>query len=134
LECGRPRPLFPRPSCGAWRHSGASPRVAGTSPPITVAESLSSSDLPDERPLPEVGDGLFEFGLRVHHDRPVPGDRLADWFAREEEETDALLAGLSGDLIATIEDDERAIASLLAHYHLLAVDRLLRKHAERLGG
>ena len=58
---------------------------------------------------------LLQLGLRVHHDRPVPGDRLLDRLAGHQQEADALLAGLHRDLVAAVEHDERAVAGLLAH-------------------
>ena len=45
--------------------------------------------------------------LRVHHDRPVPGDRLLDRLARDQQEADALVAGLHDDFVAA---DRRARA------------------------
>ena len=58
--------------------------------------------------------GLLQLGLRVHHDRAVPCDRLLDRLAGHEQEADAFVAGLHRDLVAAVEQHERAIAGLLA--------------------
>ncbi len=47
--------------------------------------------------------------MGVHDDGAVPGDRLFEGLAGDEEEADAFVAGLHDDFIAAIEEDERAI-------------------------
>src|SRR5580700_5854050 len=84
----------------------------------------------DERAGPQLGKSLLQFGLRVHHDRPVPGDRLLDRLAGDEEKADALFAGLHRDLVATVEQNERAVAGLLARYDLAAALGFFGEHAE----
>ena len=59
-----------------------------------------TSPVLDEGAVAEFGDRLPKFVLRVHHDRPVPGDRLGDRLARDEQETDALVTGLHRHLVA----------------------------------
>ena len=65
-------------------------------------------------PSAQLADGLLQLGLRVHDDGPVPGDRLLDRLARNQQEADALLAGLNRDLIAAVEQHQRPIAGALA--------------------
>src|SRR6516165_876742 len=62
---------------------------------------------------------LLQLGLRVHHDRAVPGDRLLDRLTRHEDEADAIVAGLHADLIAGIEQHQRTIAGPLAYKDLV---------------
>ena len=63
-----------------------------------------------ERPGPQLRVRLLKLLVRVHHDRAAPGDRLFERLAGDEQETDALIAGLHDDLVAAIEEYERAIA------------------------
>ena len=46
----------------------------------------------DEAAVAQLGDGLLQLGLGVHHDRSIPGDRLLDRLARDQQEADALVA------------------------------------------
>src|SRR5262249_9648429 len=48
--------------------------------------------------------------LRVHDDRPLPGDGLADRLPRDEDEARPLVAGADGDAVAVAEVDEVAVA------------------------
>jgi hypothetical protein len=48
-------------------------------------------------------------------------------------ETNALVARLDDDLVASAEYDERPVGHLIAHQHLLAVDLCFAQHAERFG-
>src|SRR5260370_10117819 len=57
----------------------------------------------------QFGEGLAELLLRVHDNRTVPGDRLFEGLAGNEEEADAFVAGLDHYFVAAIEEDERAI-------------------------
>src|SRR5262245_39719974 len=88
----------------------------------------------DKRAVLQLGNGLLQLGLGVHHDRPVPGDRLLDRLARDQQEADALVARLHRDLIAAVEYHERAVSGPFAHYGLAGRAFLLRLHAERLRG
>ena len=45
-------------------------------------------------PLLQFGDGAADLVLRVHHDRAVPGDRLLDRLAGDQQEADAFVARL----------------------------------------
>src|SRR5215471_20763040 len=69
----------------------------------------AASAVLDEGAVAQLGDGLLQLGLGVHHDRPVPGDGLLDRLARDQQETDALLARLHGDLVAAVEQHQRAV-------------------------
>src|SRR6201996_9278431 len=113
------RPL-PASFAGARASDGFLPRLQGGGWP-----------LPDKRPLPELGEGLLQLGLRVHHDRAVPGDRLLDRLAGDEQEADALFAGLHRHFVAAIEQNERAIAGSFAPHELIDAVGLLGEHAER---
>src|SRR6476646_7385533 len=53
----------------------------------------------DEGAVAQLGYGLLKLRLRVHHDRSVPGDRFLDRFAGHEQEANALVACLHGDLV-----------------------------------
>src|SRR5260370_25690891 len=57
----------------------------------------------------QFGEGLAELLLRVHDNRTVPGDRLLQGLAGNEEEADAFVAGLHDDFIAAIEEDQGSI-------------------------
>src|SRR5262249_50784929 len=50
--------------------------------------------------------------LGVHHDRPLPCDRLADRASRYEQKPDRLRLGADGDDVARAEGHEVAIADL----------------------
>src|SRR5687767_1360168 len=106
----------PRVRIASSRRSG--PRGSTSS---TGRWSLASrSSGPDKRTVPQIRDRLLDLLFGVHDDRPVPRDRLVDRLARDEQEADALLAGLDRDLVATIEQHERAVAGVVAA-HLAVV-------------
>src|SRR5712692_3220350 len=58
-----------------------------------------------------VGGAQLLFG--VHHDRSIPSDGLLDRPPRDEEKPDSCFSGLHRDLIAAVEQHERAIPRLL---------------------
>ena len=62
-----------------------------------------------KRALIQFVEGLLELLLRVHHDGAVPGHRLFQRLAGDQQEADAVFAGLHGDFIAAIEEDQRAV-------------------------
>src|ERR1700693_4292019 len=62
-----------------------------------------------ERALLQFRKGLAELLLRVHHDGAVPGNRLFEWFAGDEEEADAFVASLHDYFVAAIKEDQGAI-------------------------
>src|SRR5215472_9914345 len=85
----------------------------------------------DKSAVAQFGDRLLELRARIHHDRPVPGHRLIDRLAGYQQEADATLAGLDLDLVAGVEQHERAVAHRLAHEQLFAVDLLFGENTER---
>jgi hypothetical protein len=54
--------------------------------------------------------GLSKFLLRIHDDGSVPGDRLFDRLTRDQQEPDALIAGLNDDLVSAVEQHQGMIA------------------------
>src|SRR5215467_7799858 len=84
----------------------------------------------DEGAVVELGHRLLQLRLGVHHDRPIPGDRLLDGLARDEDKPDAVVAGLDRDLVVAVEQHQRAVAGALAHWGLAGF--LLGGRAERL--
>ena len=88
----------------------------------------------DEGAVAQLAHGLHEFLARVHHDRAVPGDRLADRGTRDEEEAHPLGAGRHRHLVARAELDQRAVAREVADVDLLPVDFLLEQDAAGRGG
>ena len=69
---------FERPTIGrprARRPSRARRRPSAHPQPFSPRATPPRA--PDERPVAQVHHRLADLGLGVHHDRPVPGDRLA---------------------------------------------------------
>ena len=85
----------------------------------------------DERSVAQLGNGLLKLSLRIHNDRPVPCDRLLDRLAGDQQESDAVLAGLHGDLVAAVEQHKRAVAGPLRYQDLIVFARLFGQDAER---
>src|SRR5262245_36773308 len=81
------------------------------------------SALLDERAVLKLEDRLPQLLLRVHHDRPVPGDRLLERLSRDQQEPDSLIPGLHHHLVTSIEQHERPVADRF-------VDRVLVPAAE----
>ena len=75
-----------------------------------------------------------QFGLRVHHDRSVPRDGFSKRFPRDEQKPDSFFAGLDRYLVATVEENERAIAGAFADQGFAAIDLLFGEHTEGLRG
>src|ERR1700685_4192551 len=44
--------------------------------------------------------------LRIHHNRPVPCDRLSQRLAGNQQEADSVVSGLHSNLIAAIKNNE----------------------------
>src|ERR1051325_12199155 len=93
-----------------------------------------SGSVLDKGAAAQLADRLLQFLLRIHDDRAVPGDRLLDRLPRHQQEADAALAGLHRDLVAAVEQHQRAIADQLAQQDLFAADLLLGQNSERLRG
>src|SRR5437867_4845233 len=87
----------------------------------------------DERAGPHLGDGLTQFLFRVHHDRPVPGDRLFDRFAGDQQEADALIACLDGHFVAAIEEEQRSVRDVIVARGRRAAVDAVGLHRARLG-
>src|ERR1700722_1377709 len=101
---------------------------------LTLLAMTRRQHLANERALPQLRESLLQLGLRVHHDRAVPGDRLLDRLAGHKNETNALVAGLHGDFVAGIEQHERTVAGLLAHQDLVHAVGFFGEHTEGLRG
>ena len=63
----------------------------------------------DEGPVPKLASRLSQFGLRVH-ERSIPRDAFSKRFPRDEQKPEPFFAGLDRYLVATVEENERAIA------------------------
>src|SRR5207237_105315 len=94
--------------------SGRSLSVACVAPAM-VGSGLESmwSALLDERAVAQLGVGAPQLRLGIHDDGSLPRHRLRDRPAGDEQEADALFARLYGDLVARIEQHERAVAGEL---------------------
>ena len=67
----------------------------------------------DERAALQFCHGLPQLPLGVHDDRTVPRHRFLNRLAGHQEKTDAFFAGLNGNLISTIEQNERVIPGVV---------------------
>src|SRR5437660_3984366 len=79
----------------------------------------------------QFGDGLAQLLLRIHYYGAVPGNRLLDRLAGDEEKTDSFAAGLHHDLISTIEEHERMIADVVDGRGV-GVNDLIRENRPRI--
>ena len=73
---------------------------------------------------PKLAGGPPQLSLRAHHDRSMPGDGLAETFARDEQKSNSL-AGLNCHPIATVEENEQAVAVALANREIASRDGLI---------
>src|ERR1041385_5199351 len=113
-----------REGCSGGRLRAGAPRVRRDLPlPLRLQEG----------PLLELIVGLPELLLRVHDDRPVPGDGLLERLPRHQEEPDPLVAGLHRDLIAAGEEHQRAVLRLRGEGGVGPADSLGRDR-QRPGG
>lgn len=69
-------------------------------------EDPTHSSVADKGALLELGHGLAQFGLGVHHDGAVPCHRLLERLTRDEQKANALGASLDHDLVAAVEEHE----------------------------
>src|SRR5579862_6641399 len=99
---------------------------------VSGAARYGAPILADESAVAQLCESLLQLGLAVHHDRSIPGDRFLDRLARYQKEANALVAGLHGDFIAAVEQDQRTIAGLLADQRFGYPVGLLGQYAERL--
>src|SRR5207245_3996484 len=89
----------------------------------------------DEAAVLQLGVGVPQLRLRVHHDRPGPSHRLLERPSRDDQKPDSGFARLHGDLVARIEQHERAITGVLTYggpRHSLP--HALGQHAARCRG
>ena len=59
-----------------------------------------------KRPLLQLLERIPQLFLRVHHDWPVPGHRFLQRLAGNQQKADAVFAGLHGDFVAAVEEDQ----------------------------
>src|SRR5579864_8864064 len=76
--------------------------------------------------LLQFGERLLQLLLSVHHDRPIPRDRLFQRFSGDEQEPYAVVPGLHRDLVAAVEQDERAIVRLHRRCRISPLDGFSR--------
>src|SRR3984957_10916893 len=81
----------------------------------------------------QFGHRLPQLLLSVHYDRSVPCDRLFDRLARHQQETDTLVAGLDGDLVAAVEQHQRVIAYVIFRRRI-GICRLFSQNRARIRG
>src|SRR5207302_2384368 len=90
----------------------------------TAGGRSSRSPRLEECSFLEFVERLLELLLGVHHDGPVPGDRLLEGLARDEEEADSVGAGLDDDLVAAVEEHQGAVRRLFRGRGVQPPDRL----------
>lgn len=61
---------------------------------------------PDKRPIPQIFQRLTDFILCIHDERAVPGDGFAEWFSRDQEETDRPVLRRDIHGVAVRENDQ----------------------------
>ena len=79
-----------------------------------MCEALRSRHISflQEGAFTQLSEGLLKLLLGIHDDRTVPGDRLFERFAGNQEEANAIFSGLHRNFVATIEKDEGAVVGL----------------------
>ena len=65
-----------------------------------------------ESAFAQLSEGLLKLLLGIHHDRAVPGYRLFEWLARNQEEANAIFSGLHRNFVAPIEQNEGTVVGL----------------------
>src|SRR6516165_6505328 len=142
---GGPWPPLSGRKTNKRKHARKNPAVAknSTSPAVFMALPRSPMErrnrrrgatrlLLQKRPLLQLLKRLLKLLLRVHHDRSVPGDRLLKRLARNQQEANPFVSGLNADLVATVEQDERAIVGFPRRRRVEPADRF-RRHREGSG-
>src|SRR5581483_7242196 len=122
----RRRPKVARRAICAWVNLGNI-----TSPAVSTSSAIGT--LPEKRALLQFFEGLAQFLLRVHYDRSIPGNRLLEGLARNQQEAHAVFAGLDLHFVAAVEQYERAILGLRGRRGIQPIDHFGR-HGERAGG
>src|SRR5205807_1927943 len=101
-------PAAKPPSSTIWASSSV-----GKATDWRVGSAMPPSSRLQERPLLKLHERLPELLLCVHHDRAVPRHGLFEWLPRNQEEPDPIVPGLHRDLVALVEEHERAVVRLL---------------------
>src|SRR5258708_3632902 len=86
----------------------------------------------EERPPFKLVERLPELLLRVHHDRPIPRDRLLERLARDQQEADTIVAGLYREFVAAVKKYERPVVCLRGRRLVQPLDTFCR-HRKRTG-
>ena len=71
-------------------------------------------------------ESLLKLLLRVHDNWPVPGHGLLQGLAGNQQETNAVIAGLNHHLIAPVKQDQRAIVRFGGRIRVRPTHRLCR--------
>src|SRR5262249_40064230 len=88
----------------------------------------------EEGPPLQLVERQSQLGLRVHDNRPVPGDRFLQRLTGHEQKTDAGLAPFDDDFIATVEQDQRTIVYFRRRSGVWPPADTFRRHCKRLRG
>src|SRR5260370_5643732 len=88
-----------------WRERVGSRTQGSTQPSVR-----RTSGVLDERAVVQLGGRLFQLRPGVHHDRPVPRDRLLNRLTGDQKEANAFLPGLNRYFVAAIKYDEGAVS------------------------
>src|SRR5260370_5379811 len=101
-------PSAKRPISAIWASSSV-----GKATDWRVGSAMSLSSRLQERPLLELLERLPELLLGVHDDGAVPCHGLLERLPRNQEEPDPVIPSLHRDLVALVEEHERAVVRLL---------------------
>jgi hypothetical protein len=110
------------------RHASSSALGSATRPPDDKPETGAWTARTSRTTTNRAG---LHGDLRVHHDRAVPLDGLAERFARDQENANGLHICFDSDLIAVAPEHEMAVTDppLALHVEVVLADRLV---AERI--
>src|SRR4029077_10685486 len=87
----------------------------------------------DERARMQFGYCLAKLFLCIHHDWAVPRNRLFDWLAGYQQETDSFATSLDDDLISAVKEHERVIVDVVDGRGV-RINDLIRKDRPRIRG
>ena len=76
----------------------------------------------DEGAVVQIAEGLTQLGLGIHHDRAMPGHRLFDRRAGNQQEAQTFGTGLNGDLFAGAKTHQRTVARHVANVQFFPCD------------